>query len=85
MKKSNTGIVSGIRLNLLYVEIQYTMILMMFLGNDLIEAIPLDKENVPIPGYLGTFKRALKEKYRETIMQSPQPPDFFVMAQVIAH
>jgi hypothetical protein len=55
------------------------MNLMMFLGNDLIEAIPLDKENIPVPGYLGNFKRLLKEKYRETIQQFPEPPDFFVI------
>lgn len=55
------------------------MTLMMFLGNDLIEAIPLDKENIPVPGYLGNFKRALKEKYREVILQAPQPPDFYIM------
>ncbi len=55
------------------------MTLMMYLGNDLIEAIPLDKENIPVPGYLGNFKRALKEKYREVILQAPQPPDFFIM------
>lgn len=30
------------------------MTLMMFLGNDLIEAVPLDKENIPVPGYLAT-------------------------------
>lgn len=55
------------------------MTLMMFLGNDLIEAIPLDKENIPVPGYLGNFKRALKEKYREVILQATQPPDFYIM------
>jgi hypothetical protein len=55
------------------------MNLMMFLGNDLIEAIPLDKENIPVPGYLGNFKRYLKEKYRESIQQFPEPPDFFVI------
>jgi hypothetical protein len=55
------------------------MNLMMFLGNDLIEAIPLDKENIPVPGYLGNFKRYLKEKYRDSIQQFPDPPDFFVI------
>ena len=55
------------------------MNLMMFLGNDLIETIPLEKENIPIPGYLGRFKRLLKEKYKDYIMQSPEPPDFFVI------
>lgn len=54
---------------------------MMFLGNDLIEAIPLEKEHIPVPGYLGNFKRALKEKYRETIMSAPQPPDFYIIEQ----
>ena len=56
-----------------------SMNLMMFLGNDLIEAIPLNKDNIPVPGYLGKFKRSLKEKYRETIQQFPDPPDFFVI------
>lgn len=55
------------------------MTLMMFLGNDLIEAVPLDKENIPVPGYLGNFKRALKEKYRDALLQAAQPPDFFIM------
>lgn len=55
------------------------MTLMMFLGNDLIEAVPLDKANIPLPGYLGNLKRALKEKYRDTLLQAPQPPDFFIM------
>jgi len=56
-----------------------SMNLMMFLGNDLIEAVPLDKENISIPGYLGNFKRYLKNKYRENIQQFPDPPDFFVI------
>lgn len=55
------------------------MNLMMFLGNDLIEAIPLEKNNISIPGYLGHFKRALKEKYKEIIMQCPEPPEFLVI------
>lgn len=55
------------------------MTLMMFLGNDLIEVIPLEKENIPVPGYLGNFKRALKEKYQADIRQSAQPPDFYII------
>ncbi|HLO83302.1 MAG TPA: hypothetical protein VK166_20205 [Chitinophagaceae bacterium] len=56
-----------------------SMNLMMFLGNDLIEAIPLEKDSISVPGYLGNFKRALKEKYREVIMQCPEPPEFLVI------
>ena len=52
---------------------------MMYLGNDLIEAIPLDQERIPKPGYLGSFKRSLKEKYREMIMQFAEPPEFLVI------
>jgi hypothetical protein len=55
------------------------MNLMMFLGNDLLEAVPLDKESIPVPGYLGNFKRSLKEKYREVLAQCPQPPEFLVI------
>ena len=55
------------------------MQLMMYLGNDLIEAIPLDQERIPKPGYLGSFKRGLKEKYKELIRQVPEPPEFLVI------
>jgi hypothetical protein len=51
---------------------------MMFIGNDLIESIPLDAENIPKPGYLGNIKRSMKEKYRELIQQFPDPPEFLV-------
>lgn len=55
------------------------MKLMMYIGNDLIEEIPLQEENIPIPGYLGSFKRNLKMKYRELIQQFPDPPEFLVI------
>lgn len=51
---------------------------MMYIGNDLIEAIPLNDLDVRIPGYLGKFKRSLKSKYRELIQQTPEPPEFLV-------
>ena len=55
------------------------MQLMMYLGNDLIEAIPLQKDSLRQPGYLGKFKRGLKAKYNELISQFPSPPDFLVI------
>jgi hypothetical protein len=55
------------------------MKLMMYLGNDLIEAVPLEEERIPKPGYLGSFKRSLKEKYSEMIMQFAEPPEFLVI------
>jgi hypothetical protein len=55
------------------------MKLMMFLGNDLIESIPLHNDCIPKPGYVGTIKRNLKEKYKELIRQCPNPPEFLVI------
>lgn len=55
------------------------MKLMMFIGNDLIESIPLNDENIPKPGYVGSIKRTLKMKYSELIQQNPEPPEFLVI------
>ena len=54
------------------------MQLMMYLGNDLIEAVPLNEERISQPGYLGKFKRMLKDKYAELIRESEIPPEFLV-------
>jgi len=56
------------------------MQLMMYIGNDLIEAVPLQKEGLRQPGYLGKFKRHLKSKYEELIRQCNEQPEFLVMA-----
>ncbi|HMR92769.1 MAG TPA: hypothetical protein PKC69_10655 [Chitinophagaceae bacterium] len=55
------------------------MKLMMYIGNDLIEEINLVDENIPKPGYVGSFKRTLKQKYNELIRQYPEPPEFLVI------
>jgi hypothetical protein len=54
------------------------MKLMMYIGNDLIEAIQLEVDKIRIPGYVGDFKRNLKIKYSELINQHSNPPDFLV-------
>ena len=54
------------------------MQLMMYIGNDLIEAVPLEDEKIPRPGYVGQFKRRLKMKYNELIRQYSNPPEFLV-------
>jgi hypothetical protein len=46
------------------------MQLMMYIGNDLIEAVPLNLGQLSQPGYLGRFKRNLKQKYFILIEQS---------------
>ncbi len=55
------------------------MQLMMYIGNDHIESVSLDKEKISKPGYLGTFKRSLKMKYKELISQHGSPADFMVI------
>jgi hypothetical protein len=55
-----------------------TMQLMMYIGNDLIEAISLNDADIPKPGYVGTFKRNLKLKYKDLIQQFPEPPEFLI-------
>jgi hypothetical protein len=56
-----------------------SMVLMMYIGNDLIESVPLDDDRISKPGYVGSFKRCLKMKYRELIQQFPDPPEFLVV------
>ncbi len=54
------------------------MQLMMYIGNDLIEAVPINDKDLRVPGYLGKFKRYLKSKYDELLKTSPEPPEFLV-------
>lgn len=51
---------------------------MMYLGNDLIEAVPVNDQDLRVPGYLGKFKRYLKQKYEDLLKTSPEPPEFLV-------
>ena len=55
------------------------MKLVMYLGNDLIEAVQVEPGGLSKPGYLGNFKRVLKLKYKDLLSQVPEPPEFFVV------
>ena len=55
------------------------MQLMMYIGNDLIEAVELNPGLIRKPGYLGSFKRCLKVKYEELIQMSLEKPEFLVI------
>ncbi|MGZ4068536.1 MAG: hypothetical protein ACXVPE_17615 [Bacteroidia bacterium] len=57
----------------------YPMQLMMYIGNDMIESVPLSEERISQPGYLGKFKRMLKDKYADLIREAPSPPEFLVV------
>ena len=64
---------------LLCIHIQLSMKLMMYLGNDLIEEVSLNNTKISEPGYLGSFKRTLKQKYWDLIQQVPQQPEFLII------
>lgn len=55
-----------------------SMTLLMYLGNDLIEAVPLSNDKLSQPGYLGGYKRQLKQKHLVLLQQSPVEPEFLV-------
>jgi hypothetical protein len=50
----------------------------MYVGNDLIEAVPINPADLKVPGYLGKFKRTLKSKYAELIQMATEAPEFLV-------
>ncbi len=52
---------------------------MMYLGNDLIESVSLDFTLISTPGYLGSFKRNLKQKHSDLIQQIRKQPEFLVV------
>ena len=51
----------------------------MYIGNDLIESVPLELDRISKPGYVGNFKRLLKVKYSELIQQYETKPEFLVI------
>jgi hypothetical protein len=54
------------------------MKLMMYIGNDLIEAIPINAKDLKVPGYLGKFKRHLKLKYSNLLKSAGETVEFLV-------
>ena len=55
------------------------MELMMYVGNDHIDSIPLNKTKIQVPGYLGHLKRHLKEKHSYLLQQSGSSAEFLVV------
>ena len=59
------------------------MQLMMYLNNDLIESIKVDIYQISRPGYLGQFKRVLKQKHISLIQESETMPEFLVVDPIV--
>jgi hypothetical protein len=81
-KKSTYEIVCVLKMDLFCILILLPMQLMMYIGNDLIESVPLEVERISRPGYLGSFKRWMKDKHGELILQFQEPPQFLVVDPV---
>jgi len=75
----NTPSILAANPRIMHIQMQ----LMMYIGNDLIEAVPLDREQVPVPGYLGNIKRQLKEKYKDTLQNASRAAEFLVIPPVV--
>ena len=56
---------------------------MMYLNNDLIESIQVDLYQISRPGYLGQFKRVLKQKHISLIQESATMPEFLVVDPIV--
>jgi SAM-dependent MidA family methyltransferase len=54
------------------------MNLLMYISNDLIDCIPLERNKISSPGYIGHFIRMLREKHEEILIQSMEEPEFLV-------
>jgi hypothetical protein len=55
------------------------MQLMMYLGNDLIDSVPVNMYDLSKPGDLGKFNRQLKQKYIDLIQAANEQPEFLVI------
>jgi len=60
------------------------MKLLMYVKNDLIDSVTLEREKITIPGYTRKFIRMLKEKHEWIIRQSVDEPEF-ILHNATAH
>ena len=54
----------------------------MYLGSTIIDSVPLDRSCISKPGYLGNFKRELKQKHNELLLQTREMIEFLVELQL---
>ena len=52
---------------------------MMYIGNDLIDSVPVNMYDLSKPGYLGRFKRQLKQRHIDLIQEANEQPEFLVI------
>jgi hypothetical protein len=55
------------------------MKLLLFLSNELVGEVPICRESITLPGYLGKMKKELQSKYASVITQANIEPEFLVV------
>lgn len=54
------------------------MELMMYIGNDCIDIVPVENSFIHQPSYLGQFVRKLRQKHESLILEMNSQPEFFL-------
>ena len=54
------------------------MELVMFLGNDFVSSVRIEKKKVSQPGYMGKLKRRLLEENNQLLLLADVEPEFLV-------
>jgi hypothetical protein len=54
------------------------MELMMYVGNDCIDILPVENSFIHRPGYLGQFVRRLRQEHESLILEKNTEPEFFL-------
>ena len=52
----------------------------MYLENDFIAAVTIDKQRLSQPGYMGKLKRQLINENVDTLSTATRPPEFLVIS-----
>ncbi len=55
------------------------MKLVMYIGNDCLDTVPLDSNRIPEPGYIGSLAKSLRQKHAVYTMYFETEPEFFIV------
>lgn len=58
------------------------MEIVMFIGNEFIDSVSVEKRLITLPGYLGDFIKYLKTKHQQLILQTDSEPEFLLQKNV---
>lgn len=56
------------------------MELIMYIGLDMVDAVPLNTDKITEPGYVGSLKRELIQKHEDQLQFLSTEPEFLIVA-----